>query len=246
MRFFLRTYAEYARQWTSLHVLSTPYVYVRKKNISLENRHYWSWCSSSCFSSEKYSNPQPSDRRWDALTIELLGLKKRLVAKSWFPLRRKTFLRTGTNRKVSIVLRLFSSDAFFYVHIRTECSEHVNSFIDAYWAYVYGNVRKKNASLENRLSNIYVRASIHLLTLIKTLLTISRHLLLFYLSFVEHSLAVQKRISLYGNSMEFPRSVCMERRFSSLPVPTKRDNFFYVNTPSRFSGRVAVWDCTMP
>ena len=25
---------------------------------------------------------------------------------------------------------------FFYVRIRTECSEHVNSFIDAYWAYV--------------------------------------------------------------------------------------------------------------
>ena len=25
------------RQWTSLRVLSTPYVYVRKKNASLEN-----------------------------------------------------------------------------------------------------------------------------------------------------------------------------------------------------------------
>ena len=34
-------------------------------------------------------------------------------------------------------------------------------------------------------NNIYVRASIHLPTLIKTLLTISRHLLLFYLSLVE-------------------------------------------------------------
>ena len=32
--------------------------------------------------------------------------------------------------------RLFFSDAFFYVRIRTECSEHGNSFIDAYWAYV--------------------------------------------------------------------------------------------------------------
>ena len=27
-------------------------------------------------------------------------------------------------------LRLISSDAFFHVRIRTECSEHVNSFID--------------------------------------------------------------------------------------------------------------------
>ena len=35
---------------------------------------------------------------------------------------------------------LFSSAAFFFdLRIRTECSEHVNSFIDAYWA----NVRKK-------------------------------------------------------------------------------------------------------
>ena len=31
-----------------------------------------------------------------------------------------------------LTVRLFSSDAFFYVRIRTECSEHVNSFIDAY------------------------------------------------------------------------------------------------------------------
>ena len=35
------------------------------------------------------------------------------------------------------VLKLFSSDAFFfYVRIRTKCLEHVNSFIDAYWAHV--------------------------------------------------------------------------------------------------------------
>ena len=37
---------------------------------------------------------------------------------------------------------------FFTYVIRTECSEHVNSFIDAYWAH---DVRKKNASLENSL-----------------------------------------------------------------------------------------------
>ena len=38
------------------------------------------------------------------------------------------------------VLRVFN------LRVRiTECSEHVNSFIDVYWAYV----RKKNASLEN-------------------------------------------------------------------------------------------------
>ena len=32
----------------------------------------------------------------------------------------------------NLLLRLFFSDAFFYVRIRTECSEHENSCIDAY------------------------------------------------------------------------------------------------------------------
>ena len=48
----------------------------------------------------------------------------------------------------ALVLKaVFQWCVFFCVRIRTECSEHVNSFIDAYWAHV----RKKNASLENSL-----------------------------------------------------------------------------------------------
>ena len=39
---------------------------------------------------------------------------------------------------------------FLDLRIRTECSEHVNSFINAYWAY-YVNVPKKKASLVNSL-----------------------------------------------------------------------------------------------
>ena len=37
----------------------------------------------------------------------------------------------------------FSSDAFFYVRMRRECSEHVNSFIDAYY-HLYGNIVKED------------------------------------------------------------------------------------------------------
>ena len=40
------------------------------------------------------------------------------------------------------------SSATFFRPIRTWCSEHVNLFIDAYWAYVSKRT-SKNASLEN-------------------------------------------------------------------------------------------------
>ena len=40
---------------------------------------------------------------------------------------------------------------FLDLRIRTECSEHVNSFIDAYWAYA--RKRDKNAPLENSHKN---------------------------------------------------------------------------------------------
>ena len=42
---------------------------------------------------------------------------------------------------------VFQWYVFFYVRIRTECSEHVNSFIDAYWAHVRKRTLK-NALLE--------------------------------------------------------------------------------------------------
>ena len=40
---------------------------------------------------------------------------------------------------------------FFYVRMRTECAEHVTSFIDTYWAYVRINVRKKTQQDEHTL-----------------------------------------------------------------------------------------------
>ena len=40
-------------------------------------------------------------------------------------------------------LRLFSNDVFLYIRLHTECSEHVNSFIDAYWAHVCKRTWKK-------------------------------------------------------------------------------------------------------
>ena len=39
--------------------------------------------------------------------------------------------------EIKMVLKaVFQWCVFFFVRIRTECSEHVNSFIDAYWAHV--------------------------------------------------------------------------------------------------------------
>ena len=49
---------------------------------------------------------------------------------------------------------------FFYVRIRTECSEHVNLFIDAYWAHVRKRTLK-NASLENSLKGRHFVYLIH-------------------------------------------------------------------------------------
>ena len=95
-------------------------------------------------------------------------------------------------------------------------------------------------SLENSLNNIYVRASIHLLTLIKTLLTISRHLLLFYLSFVEHSLAVQKRIPLYANFMEFYVPFVSKDVFR--PIPSRqRGTIFIVCGGLRLYHAISCW-----
>ena len=49
---------------------------------------------------------------------------------------------------------LISSAAFFRPTIRTECSEHVNSFIGAYWAYVRKRTYKY-AALENSFYSIF-------------------------------------------------------------------------------------------
>ena len=76
---------------------------------------------------------------------------------SWHYTARQVFWRVTHQRSKGCFPVMHS----FYVRIRTECSEHVNSFIDAYWAYsTYVNVRKKNASLENSLnSHAFTRGS---------------------------------------------------------------------------------------
>ena len=64
-------------------------------------------------------------------------------------------MRGRSVRRESICLVRFSKGCFPVLRfltdlrIRTECAEHVDSFIDAYWAHSIENVnvRKKNASL---------------------------------------------------------------------------------------------------
>ena len=58
-----------------------------------------------------------------------------------FPFQARSFVirfRSAVgNCRISCLIRVdFQCCVFFYVRIRTECSEHVNSFVDAYWVHV--------------------------------------------------------------------------------------------------------------
>ena len=52
-------------------------------------------------------------------------------------------LQNSSMFKPPVIKGCFPVLRFFYVRIRTECSEHVNWFIDAYWAHV----RKRTCSV---------------------------------------------------------------------------------------------------
>ena len=52
---------------------------------------------------------------------------------------------------------VFQWYVFFYVRIRTECSEHVNSFIDAYWAHVRKRTLKRTHHWKTAFRMLWVR-----------------------------------------------------------------------------------------